>query len=241
MGLLCCGDFDTAVRAFFKLTSGLSAPHFVAGCGECTAQYAALEADAVERDPGDFFSTHPYNPLRVKALDLFARSTAFAELGGQGAAEITEEELERQVARIVEMMEPTFLHQNVECAPQVREFLALGGHLIASIDGRLDERELELLAAIVGDDADARSTLLGIADQPEEDLDARLLQLSEILGTQLSPLRRQKMVEDLCAIALADCELVEEEVGALVGLAELLGVDPMFVETALTAPEHAMD
>jgi tellurite resistance protein len=241
VGLVCCGDFDTAVRAFFKLTSGLSDPRLVATCGESAAQYVALEAEAAERDPGDWFSTHPYNPLRVKALDLFARSTTFAELAGKSGAELSEKDLEEQVARLVQMMEPTYLHDDVACAPQTREFLALGAYLVASIDGKVDDRELELLSAIVGDDPDALATLEQLASQPEAELDGRLAQLAEILTVQLSPLRLQKVVEDLCAMAIADGHVADEEVEALSALSELLGVDPLFVEEALARPEHALD
>lgn len=241
VGLLCCGDFDTAVRAFFKLTSGLSSPAHVAGAGECVTQYTALQAEDAERDPGDWYSTHPYNPLRVKALDLFARSSTFVELGGKGSGELGEAELEREVAKLVATMEPLHLHTELPAGAQARELLALAGYLIAGIDGEVDDSEAEALAAIVGEGPQAEAALALLESLSPDDADRRIGELAETLSTQLSLLHRQKLVEDLCVIALADKRVTDEEVEALATIADCLHVDPMFVDQVLSAPAHALD
>lgn len=242
VGLVCSGDFAPAARAFFKLTSGLTDPRLVAECDECTAQYAAVhEGAGAEGDPADWYSTHPYNPLRVTALDLFARSKTFAELTGGSGGELSEAELEAAVKRLVGTMEPAYLQENPGCGDEVREFLALAGLLVASIDGEVAADERAALGQILGDDAGGRDLVARLEKISPDEADARLSELSSVLTVKLSALGRHKLVEDLCVIALADRRVDETEVQALEGLAEVLEVDPGFVAQTLSAPARALD
>src|SRR5690606_3481665 len=63
VGLVCADDFDAAVRAFFKLTSGLSSATYLHHADDCARQLAELEAKQIESSEQDWFSTHPYSPL----------------------------------------------------------------------------------------------------------------------------------------------------------------------------------
>lgn len=127
VGLLCCDDFDAAVRAFFKLTSGLSQPAYLNHAREHAEQLAAVASDEIESSEADWLSTHPYSPLRVKALDLFARSDAFHGIMGRSPAEarfhrflgksgglLAKAELEREVGALMRMMDPSFLSDELE-------------------------------------------------------------------------------------------------------------------------------
>ena len=120
VGLLCCGDFEVAARTFFKLTSGLSAPRWLRNVTATALHYAAQEAEnAGPGDELDWFSTHPYSPLRVKALELFARSRTYHRLTGSNGGSLSEAQLEQQVAGIVELMNPSILSEKVSCKEEV--------------------------------------------------------------------------------------------------------------------------
>jgi uncharacterized tellurite resistance protein B-like protein len=239
VGLLCCEDVDAAIRAFFKLTSGLCDERFLRSAKEAAAQLTELGPGALESTEDDWFSTHPYGPLRIKAIDLFARSETYFSLLGRVGGDLTEAELEREVAGIMALMNPSFLDDASPCHEEIREFLLLGGLAIALADGSLDrseERELERLVAAdlrIEDDA-----LLAIAEGGAND---RLAELGHHLDMRLSLQRRKKILEDLTAIALADEQLADAEIAALTHCSRMLGIDPLFIEETLGRVSASLD
>jgi uncharacterized tellurite resistance protein B-like protein len=254
VGLLCADDFEAAVRAFFKLTSGLSAAHYLQHADDCARQLAELEAKQMESTEQDWFSTHPYSPLRVKALDLFARSETFHRLRGRSGSEaafhrllgksgkpLPEAELEQEVTRIMKLMDPSFLHSgDGEERSATREFLALAGLAVACADGKIvasEERALKKMIGKRGVLADAT----GLRELSPEAQEQRLRQLARELSLSLSTVRRCKLVEDLVAVALADRRLEKQELEVLRGAAELLGVEPQFVAEAVARAARTLD
>jgi len=253
VGLLCCDDFETAVRAFFKLTSGLSAPRFLRHAEEHAEQLAAVTAENIESDEGDWFSTHPYSPLRVKALDLFSRSTTYHSLLGRSAGEarfhrllgksgalLDEAELEREVSGIMRLMDPSFLREVPDETALVREFLALAGMRVALADGSIARGEREVLGSRVGKRGLVRKAEELLKLSPDEH-EEKLAALAQKLSLALSPLRRKKVIEDLVAVALADRKLAVNEVEVLGEMAALLGVSSEFVEQALARATASVD
>lgn len=253
VGLLCADDFEAAVRAFFKLTSGLSAAHYLHHADDCARQLAELEAAQMESTEQDWFSTHPYSPLRVKALDLFARSETFHALRGRGGTEaafhrmlgksgrpMTEQELEREVTRIMALMDPTFLRDQGDGGAELAEFLALAGLILAYADGEYDRDERRALKKIVGKRGVLRDAT-GLLELSVEAQEERLRTLARELCLRLSPVRRRKLVEDLVAVALADRRLAREELDVLLGAADLIGVDAQFVAEALNRASRTLD
>jgi uncharacterized tellurite resistance protein B-like protein len=253
VGLLCCDDFDTAIRAFFKLTSGLSNSKYLRHAGQCAEQFAAVTAERMESSEGDWFSTHPYSPLRIKALDLFSRSETFHSLLGRRANDarfhrllgksgtpIPEAELEREVNGIMQLMDPSFLRSDTPSSSLVREFLALAGVEVALADGTIQRGEEKMLGKLIG-----RRGLVGsaqeILERSHEEHHTRMAELAERLLIELSPLRRQKIIEDLVAIALADRELQQAEVDAVSHAAQLLMVSPEFVISSLNRALAELD
>jgi uncharacterized tellurite resistance protein B-like protein len=239
VGLLCAADLHAAVRAFFKITSGLTAARFLENATEAAEQYSLLKTDIESREE-DWFNTHPYSPLRLRALDLFARSAPFRRLIGQQGGEFDEQALEREVAQIMALMDPSFLSDNAPCTAEIREFLALGGLAVAFADGELAHGEQEALGQLCGDRGviEDAAKLLELSDAAHEE---RMLEVARTLNLKLSPLQRQKIVEDLVAIAVADHAIHEEELNALAFSAGLLDVNPLFVEDVLARLGSALD
>ena len=242
VGLLCCDDFDAAVRAFFKLTSGLSQPAYLNHAREHAEQLAAVASDEIESSEADWLSTHPYSPLRVKALDLFARSDAFHGIMGRSPAEarfhrflgksgvlLAKAELEREVGSLMRMMDPSFLSDELDVAVATRELLALAGMAIALADGQVTRGEREALGSLVGKRGvvDSAADLLALSP---EDHDARMASLAQSLSSHLSPLGRKRLVEDLIVVALADRHLARAELDVAMKVAARLGVSPEDVE-----------
>lgn len=242
VGLLCCDDFDAAVRAFFKLTSGLSQQSYLSHAREHAEQLAAVASDEIESSEADWLSTHPYSPLRVKALDLFARSEAFHAILGRSGAEarfhrflgksgalLPKAGLEREVDVLMRMMNPSFLSDELDVAVATRELLALAGMAIALADGRVTRGEREALGSLVGKRGlvDSAADLLALSP---EDHEARMEALADSLSCHLSSLGRKRLIEDLIVVALADRHLARAELEVAMKVAARLGVSPEDVE-----------
>ena len=73
IGLLCCGQLTTAVKALFQTSSGLSGIEVDRVLRSFHDQYEALEAH-IEKisDSKGWMHTHPMIPIRFKALELAA-------------------------------------------------------------------------------------------------------------------------------------------------------------------------
>lgn len=240
VGLLCCDDFDTAISAEFKMVSGLSDPRFLGNVRDATKQYTSLTEKELESSEEDWFATHPYSPLRIRALDLFNQSRTFGKLRGRGGGALGEKELERQVGSLLDLMNPSVLNERTSCRRESREFLVYGGVEVAMADNRISRRELNALKRLVGD-----GKILDSIDEAramsEDERGEKLLDLQRTLRVHLPLIRRKKLIEDLAAIAWADHRVLPEERESLYWLAGGLGIEAIFVDEALARPEGAVD
>ena len=77
-GAHCANELDGVARALFRLASGLSTDVIEFSLPDFLQQVDEMQVDDAEPGPGpmreDWFSTHPFSPLRVKALELFFAS-----------------------------------------------------------------------------------------------------------------------------------------------------------------------
>lgn len=232
-GLFCAGRLEAAARALFKLASGLrgdrvgvSIDAFLSQVTDLEAEEARLAcADAPVRS--DWFATHPFSPLRLRAADLFASSELVCPGG------IPRAELEAQVAEVMKLMEPNYLTEHSDTAEVMRRLLFAGGLLIASASGELDEREVVALERLLGEGS----------LPPQHDpltLRADLARRIQDVRTRVPPLRRAQILRDLCVVASADGEVTDAEVKVLFEIADGIAVDRSLVTCAVprVAPHH---
>lgn len=253
IGLLACDDFDAAVRAFFKLTSGLSGARFLQHAAECATQYADVQSEHLDNSEDDWFSTHPYSPLRIKALDAYSRSLGYHELCGRSQSEakfhrllsgtselLSEAALEREVRAVMQVMDPSFLGDDSDVTPVVREFLALAGYAVALADGKVVRGEKKALGKLVGKRGvlSAKQTLMELSEEQHAE---KMEELARTLKMKLGRTARQKVIEDLVTIALADHQLHKAEVETLVTAAERLAVSPEVIEHAIVRLSGTLD
>ena len=240
VGLLCCDDYDTAVSALFKISSGLSEPRVLGNIKEAAAQYASLTAEAMERDEDDWFSTHPYSPMRLRTLELFSRSRSFGTLRGKPGGSLSEKDLETEVIAVMELMNPSFLSLKTTCRRESREFLAYGGAAVAAADNKVDLSEIEAIKKLIA----GTKLVEKIEDltkmDPSQRID-KIVELASVLRVQSPLMRRKKLVEDLCVIALADKQIMKAEADELHALAGVLGIELGFVDETLARPAAALD
>jgi hypothetical protein len=182
---------------------------------------ASLMAPQDDRMRADWFSTHPFSPLRLRAADLFARSELVIK-GGTPRAD-----LEAQVADLMILMQPSYLHERSGVAEAMRRLLFAGGVAIASASGKVKEEEIEELERLLGPGSVPPEV------KPEvirDDLPSRL----EDVRRNVPPLRRAQVLRDLCVIARADGRVEPEELRVIRDIAAAIEVDPTLVNGSCT-------
>src|SRR4051812_6997581 len=131
-GLLCARDLTAAASSFLKLSSGLSRVNVTDDLTHYMSQVDALASSPVARqkprdddDSLECFSTHPYGPLRVRALVAYAKSDAYEKAQGRtglGTA-IKIDDAEAIVERDLELMEASYLEEKTPSAELMRRVL----------------------------------------------------------------------------------------------------------------------
>src|SRR3954468_1606746 len=161
IGMVCAKDHEAAASGFFKLASGLSSPRVKADLEAYARQVESLasvpEARKEVRDDDDSldcFSTHPYSPLRVRAVVAFAKSKTYQDAIGMAAdgGAISLDDVEAIVERDLEMMEPSYLEEKTVKSELMRKVLFNSGMLVAAANGKIEESEIKALTALLGDD-----------------------------------------------------------------------------------------
>lgn len=201
-GAHCAQDFDGVARALFKLASGLSGSTIEFSLDDFLNQVDDMQVEDAEPGQGapreDWFSTHPFSPLRVKALQMF-HDSVLARSDGMPV-----DDLELKVQALMGFMEPSYLEGRTEVSENMRRLLFAGGIAVANADGQISEKEVETFEKFLGDGA--FSANLDI-DKLTAALDSRVQSVRE--GASMP--QRMQVLRDLCVIAGAEeCVSVAE-------------------------------
>ena len=240
VGLVCAQDPEAAASGFFKLASGLSSPRVKTDLEAYAKQVESLastpEARSEPRDDDDTldcFSTHPYSPLRVRAVVAFSKSKTYLDAIGKGGGGIADEDLEAIVDRDLDLMQPSYLEEKTAQSELLRKVLFHGGLSIANTNGDVHKNELAALTALLGADFTERTPK---PDEARKELEGLLDKAKEVpIGT------RAQLIQHLTIIAAADGVVEPGEVAEMHRLAARLGVDAQVVEQTLAGAASPMD
>ena len=242
-GLVCARDLTAAATAFLKLSSGLTRASVAGDLSSYAAQVDTLASTPVARqkprdddDTLECFNTHPYAPLRLRALVAYARSDAFDRaLGGSGqGGALKIEDAEAIVERDLELMEPSYLEEKTPNAERMRRVLFLAGMVVSHADGQVHEKETRALTALLGTDALWRPPPL---DALRAELEHKLVEAKQ----ECSRLARTQLVQHLTIIAAADGVVEPAEIEVMYLVAGKLEVPPRVVDETLRASAQPMD
>ncbi|MEQ9497146.1 MAG: M48 family metallopeptidase [Deltaproteobacteria bacterium] len=242
VGLLCISDPSAAASGFFKLASGLSSEHIQVDLDALADQVDSMaSAPAARADPRDVvddsldcFSTHPYNPLRLRALSAFRRSQAYYDATGQAREGMTTDELEAIVDRDMAMMEPTYLQEKSASSDLMRDLLLAAGLFVAKANDEVVPQEIDALRAMLGADSvhqriDVDQTIAGLDKAVERVKDA------------VPVVERMRLVQHLTIIAAADGNVDDRELAAMFHVAAQLEVPTTLIDETLRGAAHPMD
>jgi Zn-dependent protease with chaperone function/tellurite resistance protein len=240
IGLLCAGDPEAAASGFFKLASGMAServrPDLATFARQVESLASAPEAREKEYDEDTLgcFSTHPYNPVRVRAVWAFSRSEPYLQALGRSTDSAWQlEDVEQVIERDLQLMEPSYLEEKNETSDTLRRLLYTAGIAVANASGGVEPSELEALGRLLGSDhADAP------ADVPKllGDLDGRIQAALEV------PLRnRAQLIQHLTIVAAADGSVSDDELHVMEDIARRLEVGAQVVHQTIRGAMHPID
>lgn len=241
-GLVCAGDVGAAVSAFLKLSSGLDGSLFGTLDHDAYITQAASIASAPvarlkPRDDDDSieaFSTHPYPPLRLKAMLLYAKSDAYFRFRGLPvpADALKIDDVEDISERDLELMETSYLEEKGEQPDLLRRVLFCAGYAVATLrtpgakgETALPDTQRKALVALLGTEV--------FWPPPEQEaltkeLDDKLTQVKDKVGR----VWRQQLVQHLTVVVAAGT-MGDDERAAMRQIAGRLGVEEGLVDQTL--------
>ena len=215
-GAYCANDLESVARALFKLASGLASDRIVNF--DLTEFLQQLdEMQAVDAEPGqgaprqDWFSTHPFSPLRVKALQLFYQSKLMEDGGVEKA------ELEIGVQGLMGLMEPAYLEGRTEVAKIMSQLFVAGAIAVANARNGIGEQEKSVLKEFLGDQFSL--DVLNV-DKLIDTLPKRIKSVKE----HATITQRMQVVRDLSVVARAEGEISDSELLVLYAIADGLEI-----------------
>lgn len=225
-GAYCCRDLESVAHALFKLASGLSGQYAQFSVNEFLAQVDEMQLE--ESQPGqgapmeDWFMTHPFSPLRVKALKLFHESALMLQGG------ISANELDMGVESLMSLMEPSYLESKTDAAEAMRRVLFAAAIAVADASHGISEQEVAVFEEFFGKDAFSEKL-------DKQQLKAEVADRIDQANSLTSVPQRMQIVRDLCMVSRADGHSTGAELETLCEIANGLQVPALFVEKTLAA------
>ena len=202
-GFLANGNLNACVTAFYKMSSGLD-------LAKMSVSIDALLSD--NRKRLDYFMKgkglsrhdHPVNPIRVQAINLFATAKG-------------EKELEDGMDELINILLKV---GNGPLDEDLSVFIASAGLIVANIDDRVTEKEIEHIIQNLANlqifpkrflDAVAQSDVPKLFDQSVKNI------LSH------NPGMRDGLLAYMMGLVMSDKEISENEIGLIYGFGDSIG------------------
>jgi tellurite resistance protein len=223
-GAHCANDLEAVARSLFKLASGLSGGMIEFSLEDFLAQVDEMQLEDSEPGLGapaeDWFLTHPFSPLRVKALKLFHESVLSKPDG------MSVDQLELLVQELLGLMEPSYLESRTDTAEVMRRLLFAAAIVVAGASDGISEDEISTFEEFFG--ADSFSERLNL-DKLKAELDERVGRARDAT----SVVQRMQVLRDLCVVARADGGVTNAEMMELRRIARQLSVPSTLIDMTL--------
>ena len=223
-GAYCADDLESVAHALFKLASGLSGNYAQFSVDEFLAQVDEMQLEDGQPGQGapteDWFLTHPFSPLRVKALRLFHES----ELMEKDGADV--HELDMGVESLMSLMEPSYIEGKTDTAEAMRRLLFAGAIAVADASNGISDQEKSVFEEFFGHNS--MSDKLDF-EKLKGELPDRIEQVKAITSIP----QRMQVVRDLCLISRADGHSTDAERDMLCEIAQALEIPPLFIDKTL--------
>lgn len=226
VGLLCCGDLEVATTALVKTLAGLPMPGVRFKPSDIANQWDALLQELMD-DGGDdaWENSHPFPPLRIKALEAF--------WSGRGASSGSGDDAE--TFRLLSLMDsgtrPREAGSPIGADAMLSQFVLWGGLYLGLADGSLPAEARARLMGLTVPGVDLDQVLRGgdpSAVALEQFRAAKKNRRAKLSARELTSIMRQ-----LIAFAALDQRVTPAERSRLGGLARELELVEQAVELLL--------
>lgn len=212
-GYMANENLEACVKAVFKMASGL----FLEKMNVSIDTLMAENSERLEfflKDAGVSEGSHPVNPIRIRALELFARTK-------------TQTALNRGMGELIGVLQ-NFIYSDLDSA--IADFIASAGIIVSQLDGKRDKAEEEFILKQLGcfclfPYKELKRVEKGDVLQTFNDSVSKIL--------EAAPHMRSQLLRYFIDVAFADSELDEKELSLIFDFGEKLGFPDSEVAVAL--------
>lgn len=139
-GYIACNDLPACISGFFKISSGMNAERIGFDFNAYLDENEQVLNMFRENGAGNHMS-HPINPIRIKAIQLFAGSQLYRSL-----CEDEQPKADPELEKSLDELTRTLMVLSSSPLDQYRrQFIATGGIVMANLDSQMNEDELNLI------------------------------------------------------------------------------------------------
>jgi hypothetical protein len=217
-GFIACGRLDKVLSCFFKMASGLSVERLNFDPKAFSTENEEILKYFKETGSGNLLS-HPINPIRIKAVELFETSELYRNLLA-GAELTTDKKLDDQISELIQSLmvisnSPVNFHRI--------SFIASAGLIVAGIDKAIEPDEYKrIIQELSAFTVFPKQTLNQMIDdnKMEEFFEKSVKALLEI-----NPGEKNMMLEYMINIIIADSSISEGELNFIFDFGVKLGFE----------------
>lgn len=212
-GYMATGDMAACVTAFFKMASGLDLVKMNVSLDALIADNTR-RLDYFLRDKGTSRSSHPVNPIRVQALNLFANADS-------------EEQLKSGMEELIGILLKV---GDTELDEPLARFIASAGIIVALTDNEVDKDEFnQIVDTLASLKIFPRAYLEEVSGGDVGETFNKAV--GDILN--INPGMRDSLLQYMIHVVMSDKRIAEEEVKLIYGFGESIGFSEMEVATAI--------
>lgn len=212
-GYLATKNLNACVTAFFKMASGLDLQKMNVSI-DVLLKDNLKHLEYFLKDKGLSRASHPVNPIRVQALNLFANSNSQGEL---------DNEMEQLISILLKV-------GNSEQDEYLARFIATSGLLIANADNNVKKEEIDMIV----------ENLASLKIFPMQFLEEiRKSDITEVFNDavmnliKLNPVLREGMMNYMIGIVMSDRNISKEEVELLTHYGSKIGFSNMEIASMM--------
>jgi hypothetical protein len=215
-----CGSLEASARALFKVASGIVSPAVAVVPDRFAGQWQRLIDAVIQEGDRDFHHfSHPFPPLRMRAMQFFWNARRETEASRDRAIKAADEAIDRMLAT----MDPASTTDRIG-DPLLSGHLFWGGlYIVTGEPGPLHEAERSRLGSI----APAGTSIDTAAEEARATPDRcreRFAAAFRDRQRRHSALELHRIIFGLLDVAAADGDVSEQERGRLHELAGVLGI-----------------
>ncbi len=206
-GFIASPKLNKIISGFFKLTSGLNTEKISFNSDVYLAQTDEL-VEKLKAEPKYLGTSHPINPIRLKALKYFGESNLYKQVAEK--LEITEDkELVENTSSLAGLL--TVIAES-DLDYYRMYFIASGGLLVAMSDEELSREEMEKILYMLGGTSMFPRQLVNELMEGGVEKITEIFQKSISGILELNPADKYSMLDYLISVVISDQQIKDEEI-----------------------------